>query len=107
MAEEHTRLVKKIFGLPGLAVPVRAARREAFSSAYYIAGCVFGDEPSLARKRYFLAALLYCPTKYFSEYRARLHVIVGELRRGWRSQLRGRPKATTRNAGRAGRRGAG
>lgn len=107
MAEEHTRLVKKIFGLPGLPESVRAVRREAFSSAYYIAGCVYGDGPSVTRKGYFVAALVYSPAKYFSEYRHRLPVIVGELRRGWLRHLKGGLKAAWKGVGRSARRDAG
>ncbi len=107
MAEEHTRLVKKIFELPDLPEAVKAVRREAFSSAYYIGGCVCGDEPSLTRKRYFLLALLNCPTKYLSEYRDRLPVIARELRAGWIGHVKGGLKAARRSVGFSGRRDAG
>jgi len=101
MAEEHICLVKKIFGLPGLPEAVRAVRREAFSSAHYVAGCVVGNDPPLARKRYFLAALLYCPAKHLSEYRGRLSHIADELRGGWLGHLKGGLKAAWRIVGRS------
>lgn len=107
MAEEHTRLVEKIFEIPGLPEAVRAVRREAFSSAHYVAGCVCGDEPSLARKRHFLAALFYRPAKYLSEYRDRLSVIAGELRTGWIGHLKGGLKAAWRSVGNSGHRDSG
>jgi glycosyltransferase involved in cell wall biosynthesis len=88
MAEEHIRLVEKIFGIADLPKEIRAVRREAFSSAYYIAGVVYGGGSSIRRKRYYLMALLYSPAKYLFEYRDRLIVILRELRAGWRGHLK-------------------
>ena len=84
MAEEHLRLVRKIFALPNVPDEVRAVRREAFGSANYVAGAVLGGGSSLLKKRYFATALLMSPKKYRSEYRERLPVMRSELRYGWR-----------------------
>jgi glycosyltransferase involved in cell wall biosynthesis len=78
MAEEHIRLVRKIFSLPNLPAAAKKVRREAFSSANYIAGVVSGP-PSREREAYFLKALVYCPEKYLSVYRERLRGIVTEF----------------------------
>jgi hypothetical protein len=95
MADEHLRLVKKIYALPSLPEDVRAVRREAFGSANYIAGCVCGDGSSLLKKRYFAAALLNSPTKYHSEYRNRMPGIRYELRHGWRGHAKDLIKRVT------------
>jgi glycosyltransferase involved in cell wall biosynthesis len=78
MAEEHIRLVRKVYSLPELTVEAAKVRREAFSSAHYIAAVVSGP-PSVQRETYFLKALLYSPTKYLFEYRDRLRQIVQEF----------------------------
>jgi hypothetical protein len=88
MAEEHIRLAEKIYALPDLPYGVLSVRREAFGSANYIAGCVYGDTHAWAKKRYFLMALLNSPLKYLHEYRDRLPVIRHELRYGWRAHIR-------------------
>ncbi|HEX9190829.1 MAG TPA: glycosyltransferase family 2 protein [Candidatus Deferrimicrobiaceae bacterium] len=68
MAEEHIRLVKKMYALPELPDAVRRVRREALSSAYFVAGVVCGSEPNREKRRLFLKALGYCPWKYLGEY---------------------------------------
>ena len=77
MADEHVRSTDKIFALPNLPKGVRKARREAYSSTYYIAGVVSGGNvaPSVKR-RYFLLALRHAPLKYLTEYRERLFVML-------------------------------
>lgn len=72
MAEEHVRLIKKIYRLPGMPPEARKVRREAFSSAYFTAGQIDRDRSS--KRKYFLLALLYSPQKYRGEYRRRLKV---------------------------------
>jgi glycosyltransferase involved in cell wall biosynthesis len=78
MAEEHIRLVDKIYSLPDLPPEVLRVKKEAYSSAYYIAGCVCGSESSF-KKRCYLLALYYSPWKYFNEYRGRLLTMRAEL----------------------------
>ena len=70
MAEEHIRLVNKIYSLPDLPKNLLQFKNEAYSSANYIAGVVCGDNRPLKRK-YYLAALRYAPHKYLGEYRKR------------------------------------
>jgi glycosyltransferase involved in cell wall biosynthesis len=69
MAQEHIALIDKIYSLPNLPTEVMSAKKEAFGSAYYIAGyvCEPGDLP--ARKQYFRKAILLSPVKYLTEYR--------------------------------------
>jgi glycosyltransferase involved in cell wall biosynthesis len=71
MAEEHTRLVRKIFSIRKLPRPVSAVKREAFSSAYYIAGVTLGNSSPALQKKYFRRALVLSPLKYAFEYRTR------------------------------------
>ena len=70
MAEEHIRLVNKIFSLPNFPKNLLRLKNEAFSSANYIAGVVCGDNRPLKRK-YYLSAIRYAPVKYLGEYRNR------------------------------------
>jgi glycosyltransferase involved in cell wall biosynthesis len=70
MAEEHIRLVNKIYSLPNLPKNLLRLKNEAYSSANYIAGAVCGDNQPLRRK-YYLAAIKYAPFKYLGEYRKR------------------------------------
>ena len=72
MGEEHIRLVRKLYDLPGLPPEVQRVRREAFSSACYIAGIVCGNRPSWHKARYFAQALAYAPLKHAGEYRTRV-----------------------------------
>lgn len=86
MAEEHVRLVKKIFSLDGLDPAIRAVRREAFSSAFYVAGCVTVRDNPAEAKRHFRRALAYAPGKYLGEYGKRLPAMVEVLApRLWRA----------------------
>ena len=78
MAEEHIRLVEKIYSIPNLPRHLLAIKPEAYSSACYIAGVVCGDKLSEIRKKYYIRAIIYCPWKYFFEYRGRLLVILRE-----------------------------
>lgn len=63
MAEEHIRLVRKLYSNPGLPKGIQEVKREAFSNAYYIAGMVCGNRP-LLKKRYFLMSLSYSLTQH-------------------------------------------
>jgi len=84
MAEEHIRLVRKIYSLPGLPDAVRRVRREAFSSAYFVAGYVCGSEPNREKSLLFLAAIGYCPGKYLGEYAdRRSHILAMVLGRAY------------------------
>lgn len=79
MAEEHIKLMDKLFSLPGLPDAMLKIKREAYSSANYIAGCVCGDEPSNIKKKYFVLSLSYAPIKYLTEYRERLYIVLPEI----------------------------
>ena len=75
MAKEHIILVNKVFSLPNFPSNLRKLKREAYSSAFYIAGVVCGNNPPSIQRRYLLKALNLCPWKYLFEYRNRLFVI--------------------------------
>lgn len=79
MAEEHVRLVRRFYARPGLPPEVRRARREATSSACYVAGLVCGP-PSLRKMGYFLAAVAHAPFLYLRKYRDRSRFILREVR---------------------------
>jgi len=81
MAEEHIRLVRKIFSMNNLlAHPAKAVKREAFGSAYYIAAVTLGTSSPDLQKTYFRKALALSPIKYLFEYRPRLlNLIAPEL----------------------------
>lgn len=76
MAEEHIQLVNKIFNLPNLSRDALEAKKEAYSSAYYIAGCVCDTNHFAVRKRYLRKAFVLYPSKYFFEYRNRLLTVI-------------------------------
>jgi glycosyltransferase involved in cell wall biosynthesis len=77
MAKEHIQLVNKIYSLPDLPPKVLRVKREAYSSAYYVA--VSGNKSSITKKKYYLLALYHCPWKYLGEYRRRFLTILAEL----------------------------
>ena len=79
MAEEHIHLVNKLFSQTGLPDTMLKIKRDAYSSAYYIAGCVCGDKLSNIKKKYFVLAICFAPLKYLTEYRERLFVILPEI----------------------------
>ncbi len=79
MAEEHLRLVEKIFAMDGLDPAIRAVRREALSSAFYVAGCVAGNDDPAEARRLFRRALAYAPAKYLGEYGKRVPAMMEVL----------------------------
>jgi len=60
MAEEHIRLVEKLFSLPNLPLPVQQVKREAFSWAHHVAGIAAGKERRTAWK-HLVASVRYYP----------------------------------------------
>lgn len=80
MAREYVELVEDVFSLPNLPVAVRKIRREAYSSAYYYAGHMCGDNaPAALKRKYYFRALCYSPLKYLSEHRHRLSTLLPPL----------------------------
>lgn len=69
MAEEHITLVNKVYSLPNIPPEALNYKHEAYSSAYYIAGCVCQGCQLEIRRQYFAKAILYAPLKYLKEYR--------------------------------------
>jgi hypothetical protein len=79
MGEEHIRLVDKILSLPEMPADLDSIRREARSSAYYIAGVVCGAKATAQKLRYFSAALYHAPFMYIGEYRERLYAMLQHI----------------------------
>jgi glycosyltransferase involved in cell wall biosynthesis len=65
MAEEHIRLVKKLFSRPDLPTEVIKTRGEAFCWAYLVAGVCFGTNRFMTLI-YFIRALLYHPPSFYN-----------------------------------------
>lgn len=76
MAEEHLHLIEKFYASNHLPMGVIRVKREAYSSAYYIAGCVVGENAIPDRKKYFKMALRLAPIKYLTKYRSRLAIML-------------------------------
>jgi len=104
MAHEHVRLTDKLFALPGLPSELRRLKREAYSSTYYVAGCVCGSASALARKSYFLAAAGLAPLKYIGEYRERTFYMFPAVMRtlffcfGWVARVLRKQKTARKGA---------
>lgn len=79
MAEEHLRLIDKLFADPDLPDELRRVEREARSSAAFVAGTVCGRGAWRAKLGYFATALRLAPTKYFGEYAPRWPLILSTL----------------------------
>jgi glycosyltransferase involved in cell wall biosynthesis len=76
MAEEHIRVVDKVYALPDLPYDILDVKEEAYSSAYYMAGCSCGRRAFTSKVNYFLKALRHAPLKYLGEYRGRLVMMI-------------------------------
>ena len=71
MAEEHVRVLDKLYARRDLPAAITDVKREAYSSAYYMAGCSCGRGP-LRKATYFFRAICSAPLKYLGEYMGRL-----------------------------------
>jgi glycosyltransferase involved in cell wall biosynthesis len=78
-AKEHVALVRKFYACTGLPRELGDVRREAFSSAYYNAAYVLGEEGGWRRRMYVVRALMLAPNKYRGEYRERLRAMLPAL----------------------------
>jgi len=93
MAAEHVRLMHNYFDLPGVSGTAGINKRQALSSAYYIAGTVTGEDEWL-KKRYFLKAWLQypwgCPDEFERKQKKHIRwVLVGSVLKGFAGKLRG------------------
>jgi glycosyltransferase involved in cell wall biosynthesis len=66
MAEEHIRLIEKIYAMPNLPETVLRAKKEAFSNAYYEAAVSLGTQALDIKRDYYRRAIALYPWKYFS-----------------------------------------
>ena len=69
MALEHIQMTDRLFERHDLPREIHRVRREAYSSAHWIAGVVVGDNNLRLRRFYYWKALLFAPHKYLGEYR--------------------------------------
>lgn len=72
MADEHLLLMEKLFRQKNLPAELLAYRDEAWSSAYFVAGCNLGGGNLGKKIDYFTRAIRRAPVKYLGEYRRRL-----------------------------------
>jgi hypothetical protein len=87
-AREHIELAERLFALGRLPADVRSIRREAISSAYWIAGSVLAPEDHELRRAYWWKALALAPLKYVGEYRrSRLTAMIPVLLGIWYSRI--------------------
>jgi glycosyltransferase involved in cell wall biosynthesis len=63
MAAERIRMVDNLFAQPDLPAEVRAVRRQAYATAYYISGMQCEHNNPAAARRYFLKSLAAHPFK--------------------------------------------
>lgn len=88
MSQEHITLINKIYSLPNLTQDAKRYKKEAYSSAYYIAGCVCQSCAFPVRRSYFLRAIRYAPLKYLGEYRkTRLREVILPISFPWLRQI--------------------
>ena len=66
MAEEHIRLVDKIYSMPDLPESVVRVQKEAYSSAYYEAAVSLGAQALDIKKEYYRRAFALYPWKFLS-----------------------------------------
>jgi glycosyltransferase involved in cell wall biosynthesis len=76
MANEHLKLVEKIYSLPNLPPEAFRIKSEAYSSAYYIAGVVYGGRTSPVKRAYFRRALALSPSSNIIRYPGRLLIML-------------------------------
>jgi glycosyltransferase involved in cell wall biosynthesis len=81
MAEEHVALLRKTYSHPGLPAEAMrfAIRREACSSAYFIAGITCGDELKFKRAWYYVLSLYYAPWSYLDDRSWRMQVVLAAV----------------------------
>jgi len=71
-AEEHIRVINKLYSLPNVTKEMLSIKNESDSSAYYYAGRVCKSCKLSKKRYYFFYALKLCPHKYLKEYKKRL-----------------------------------
>ena len=64
MADEHIRLVEKIYSRTDLLPEVRRAKASAFAWAHYFIGIGIAQDGDHLRRKHYLNALRYCPQSF-------------------------------------------
>jgi glycosyltransferase involved in cell wall biosynthesis len=72
MAEEHIEVMDKLYTFSLLPAAAAAIKDEAYSSAYFVAGCNLGRGDSSQKIEFFHKAIGLAPWKYLGEYKRRL-----------------------------------
>jgi len=79
MAQEHIRVINKIYSLPKLSTDIKKIKNEALSSANFTAAIASGNGISLLKIWYTIKAFGHKPTKYLGEYKYRTLGIFYEI----------------------------
>ena len=87
MAKEHIALMKKYYSNKELQKDILGIKRDAFSSAYYVAGVVCGNNNELLMIRYHMYGFLHKPTMYLCEKNGRIHTFLGVASKNVRKSL--------------------
>ncbi len=72
MAQEHIRLMDKLYAGSNVTREMAAVKRQAYSSAYYEAAIVLGDTDLRLKRHYFARALGLAPATYLLKCRSKL-----------------------------------
>ena len=105
MAQEHVRLIEKIFSMPNLPQAVLEAKREAFSNAYYEAAVALGAQALDLKRDYYRRAVALYPWKYLSHEKLSLAESLILMMLGDHAYLTARRSWDRLKAARARRRG--
>jgi hypothetical protein len=76
MAEEHVEVMDKLYAFSLLPAAASAIKDEAYSSAYFVAGCNLGRGNFDRKFSYFRKALGLAPWKYAGEYNRRILMMI-------------------------------
>jgi len=76
MAVEHVALIEKLYSLPEIPESAQAVKKEALSSAFFVAGANLNKGAFFDKVKYFSKAIYLCPHKYFWEYKRRILMMV-------------------------------
>lgn len=71
MAEEHVEVMDKLYAFALLPTVAESIKGEAYSSAYFVAGCNLGRGNFAKKFEFFSKALALAPWKYLGEYKRR------------------------------------
>lgn len=76
MAEEHLEIMDKLYAFSLLPSSMAAIKDEAYSSAYFVAGCNLEQKNFSKKMTFFYKALVLAPWKYLGEYKRRILMMI-------------------------------